>query len=74
MPGVEARLDPDAVTRVEISSKDNPHAFLKISLKGQHEPTVLEFASRKEAIDFYEAIWQQRQSREEQIVEVGEFG
>ncbi len=74
VPGSEVRLDPDKITRIEISAKNSPNAFLKISLRGRAGSTVVMFASRKEAIEFYEAIWKQRHSSAEQIVKVGEFG
>ena len=73
-PGAETCLDPNEIARIEIFTKDNQAAIFTMSLRGRQGPTVMKFASRKEAIEFYEAIWRRRRSGTEQVVEVGDLG
>ena len=58
-------FDPDEIASMEVSSKENPHSVVTISLQGRSEPMTFEFANRKQAIEFCEEIWSQRSSGDE---------
>ena len=74
IPGFDTPIDPDLIEKVEISPKENPHVTLSIFLKGAEGPLVATFETRRAAIRCYESIWQLRQSDNERILEVGDFG
>ncbi len=73
MPGLDVSVDPDEITKLEISSKKNPSVRVHVFLKGKEDPLVVRFDNKKQAITFYKIIWQQRFSDNEEFVEVGEF-
>lgn len=74
LPRSEDWLDPDEITKLEISTQRNGCVLIRLFCEDEGNPTLLEFPSKKEAIEFYRTIWQLRQSIEEQIVDVGDFG
>lgn len=74
LPGSEDCLDPDEITKLEISTQRNACVLIRLFFEDEGNPTLFEFPSKKEAIEFYRTIWQLRQSIEEQMVDVGDFG
>ncbi len=74
LPGFEDWLDPDEITKLEISTQRNGCVLIRLFFEIEGNPTLFEFPSKKEAIEFYRTIWQLRQSIEEQMVDVGDFG
>ena len=74
LPGSEDLLDPDEITKLEISTQRNGCVLIKLFFGDEGNPTLLDFPSKKDAIEFYRTIWQLRRSNEEQLVDLGDFG
>lgn len=64
IPGFNVRLDPNAVTRVEISKGENEGTLVSIFLRDVSEPRVFTFPTKQESINFYGAVWQLRSEAE----------
>ena len=71
--GSQAQIDPDDLIRMEVSTNRYGEATLKLYLKGVQRPRVIEFESKKKAIDFYDELWRKRQLDREDLVEVGDL-
>ena len=66
-------LDADGLTKLELSTNGNGVAILKIFFDSRNKPRLLEFESKKQAIDYYNKLWRERSLNDQDLVEVGDF-
>jgi hypothetical protein len=57
LPGTEVRLDPDRITKMEISCADSARVELRIFLSGESAHQEFEFPDKAAAVDFYRQVW-----------------
>lgn len=57
VPGYDGCVDPNAILKVEISEQPGQGTLVRLYLKSEKQPRVVEFATRQDALDFYETVW-----------------
>ena len=57
IPGYDVSVDPYAIVKVEIGEACSHGTPVRIYLESEDEPQVIEFATREDAVAFYETLW-----------------
>lgn len=57
VPGYNVWIDPNSILKVEIGKESEGRTPVRIYLTYEDQPRVVEFATKHEALEFYETLW-----------------
>ena len=65
VPGSDIWLDPDEITKLDIVVQKEGGILMEVFLKAKESPIQIKFKNKPGAIEFYNKIWQSRESENE---------